>query len=98
MSGMASPLAGVRVLELGQYIAGPFAGLQLADLGADVVKIERPGVGDPFRAFISAGNIAGYAPNFVGFNRNKRSLTLDVQHDRGRDTREGAPKKWSSLP
>ena len=85
MSTSQSPLKGIRVLELGQYIAGPFAGQQLADLGADVVKIERPGIGDPFRMFIAAGNIAGYAPNFVGFNRNKRSLSLDVQKPEGRD-------------
>jgi crotonobetainyl-CoA:carnitine CoA-transferase CaiB-like acyl-CoA transferase len=85
VSSMANPLAGVRVLEFGQYIAGPYGTMQLADLGAEVVKIERPDGGDPFRAFISAANISGYAPNFVAFNRNKRSLTLDVQSPRGRE-------------
>jgi len=47
----AGPLAGLRVLELGSFIAGPFAGQLLGDLGADVVKIEPPGAGDPMRAW-----------------------------------------------
>ena len=81
---MQAPLAGITVIELGQYIAGPFAGQQLADLGARVIKIERPGVGDPFRMFLGKGNIAGYAPNFIGFNRNKQSLTIDLQTEAGR--------------
>jgi len=72
------PLQNLRVIELGQFIAGPYAGLQLADLGAQVVKIERPGGGDPFRAFGIAGGDAGFSHNFCAFNRNKLSVVLDI--------------------
>lgn len=82
---MASPLRGIKVLELGQFIAGPFAGLQLADLGARVIKVERPGRGDPFRDFGIGGNAQGYSHNFCAFNRNKLSLTLDLNEPRGQD-------------
>ena len=63
------PLADIRVLELGHIIAGPSAGLLLADLGADVIKIEKPAEGDQTRG-MPAGNWA----NFHFFNRNKRSV------------------------
>ena len=82
---MSSPLKGVRVLELGQFIAGPYAGLQLADLGATVIKIERPDGGDAFREFGFAANAKGYSHNFCAFNRNKLSVTLDVNSPRGRE-------------
>ena len=81
---MASPLQGVRVLELGQFIAGPYAGLQLADLGAQVIKIERPGSGDPFRRFGIDPQAQGYSHNFCAFNRNKLSVTLDLGDARGK--------------
>jgi crotonobetainyl-CoA:carnitine CoA-transferase CaiB-like acyl-CoA transferase len=68
------PLDGLRVLELGHIIAGPSAGLLLADLGADVVKVERPGEGDQSR-----GMPAGNGANFHFLNRNKRSITLDLK-------------------
>jgi formyl-CoA transferase len=85
---MSSPLRGMRVLELGQFIAGPFAGLMLADMGAEVIKIERPGEGDPFRRFGTGGpdgRFTGYSHNFTAFNRNKRSLTLDLAKPRGQE-------------
>ena len=66
-------LAQVRVVELGTYITGPAAAMHLADLGADVIKVERPGEGDPFRAF--KGGL--YSPYFQTYNRNKRSIALD---------------------
>lgn len=81
----SNPLKGIRVLELGQFIAGPFAGLQLADMGAQVIKIERPGQGDPFRGFGLGTQKAGYSHNFCAFNRNKLSLTVDLGDARGRD-------------
>jgi len=81
----SNPLQGIRVLELGQFIAGPFAGLQLADMGAQVIKIERPGQGDPFRGFGLGTQKAGYSHNFCAFNRNKLSLTVDLGDARGRD-------------
>ena len=80
------PLAGVRAIELGQVAAGPFTGSLLADLGADVVKIERPDGGDGMRSWppLSAadGDDAAYSENFASLNRNKRSVTLDLK-DRG---------------
>ncbi|HET7766253.1 MAG TPA: CaiB/BaiF CoA-transferase family protein [Burkholderiales bacterium] len=82
---MSSPLKGIRVLELGQFIAGPYAGLQLADLGATVIKVERPGSGDAFREFGFAPNAKGYSHNFCAFNRNKLSVTLDVHSPHGRE-------------
>ena len=83
-TSMESPLQGVTVLELTAYIAGPYAGQQLADLGARVIKVERPGTGDPFRLFVTAGNVDGYAHNFCAFNRNKQSLTIDLQSETGK--------------
>lgn len=67
-------LSEIRVVEMGTYITGPAAGMHLADLGADVVKVERPGTGDPFRAF--KGGL--YSPHFQTYNRNKRSIALDT--------------------
>jgi len=65
-------LKGVRVIELGTMITAPLAGMMLADLGADVIKVERPDGGDPFRSF--RGGL--YSPQFIAFNRNKRSWFL----------------------
>ena len=65
-------LQGVRVVEIGSFITAPLAGMLLGDLGAEVIKVERP-EGDPFRG--SRGGI--YSPNFVAINRNKRSIALD---------------------
>ncbi|WP_435258297.1 CaiB/BaiF CoA transferase family protein [Thioclava sp. FR2] len=69
------PLRNIRVVEMGTYITGPAAAMQLADLGADVIKVERPGEGDPFRAF--KGGL--YSPHFQTYNRNKRSIALDTK-------------------
>ena len=74
------PLAGIRVLELGHNIMGPACGLILADLGAEVYKVERPGKGDDTRGLGGFG--AGF---FTCFNRNKRSLAIDLKSERGRD-------------
>lgn len=74
------PLAGYRVLDLGQYISGPCSAVLLAELGADVVKVEPPG-GDPFRKWESGGLNA----TFVAFNRGKRSVVLDLKTDEDRD-------------
>jgi crotonobetainyl-CoA:carnitine CoA-transferase CaiB-like acyl-CoA transferase len=66
-------LSGIKVLEQGTFITGPAAGMFLADLGAEVIKLEQPGAGDPFRAF--RGGL--YSPHFQTYNRNKRSITLN---------------------
>ncbi|MGO4329108.1 CaiB/BaiF CoA transferase family protein [Cupriavidus sp. 2TAF22] len=73
---MIKVLQGVKVLEQGTFITGPAAGMLLGDLGADVVKIEQPETGDPFRAF--KGGL--YSPHFQTYNRNKRSITLNTKH------------------
>jgi itaconate CoA-transferase len=72
------PLAGITVVSLEHAIAAPFATRQLADLGARVVKIERPGVGDFARAYDE--RVRGMASHFVWVNRGKESLTLDLKH------------------
>src|SRR5438034_11583910 len=77
----ALPLDDLRVLELGHIVAGPSAGLLFADLGADVIKVERPGEGDQSR-----GMPAGNAATFHFLNRNKRSITIDLKGgSEGRD-------------
>lgn len=75
-TGPELPLTGVRVLDLGSYISGPCAAVLLAEMGADVVKVEPP-QGDPFRSWESGGLNA----TFVAFNRGKRSVTLDLKDD-----------------
>lgn len=75
-------LAGIRVVELGQVLAGPFAGAILADLGADVVKVEKPDGGDDARQMGPAFRY-GDALNFHEFNRGKRSVTLDLKSPAG---------------
>ena len=72
---MVKILKNIRVVELGTYITGPAAAMHLADLGADVIKVERPGQGDPFRAF--KGGL--YSPHYQTYNRNKRSIALDTK-------------------
>jgi crotonobetainyl-CoA:carnitine CoA-transferase CaiB-like acyl-CoA transferase len=75
------PLDGLRVLEYAQYVAGPFAGLLLADLGADVVKVEPPG-GDAWRHYDP--HVPGGSRSFFALNRNKRSVVLDLKAPEGR--------------
>ena len=72
------PLEGITVVTLEHAIAAPFCTRQLADLGARVIKIERPGVGDFARAYDE--RVRGMASHFVWTNRSKESLTLDVKH------------------
>ncbi|GAB2800644.1 CoA transferase [Actinoallomurus bryophytorum] len=77
------PLAGVRVLELGNFIAAPTAGRLLAEFGADVIKVERPGVGDELRRWRLYDGDTSLLFRILG--RNKRSLTLDLSRPEGRD-------------
>src|SRR4029453_14965083 len=72
------PLDGITVVTLEHAIAAPFATRHLADLGARVIKVERPGVGDFARGYDS--RVRGLASHFVWTNRSKESLTLDVKH------------------
>ena len=78
------PLAGLKVLELGQLIAGPFAARTLADFGADVIKVEPPGSGDPLRQWrlLKDGTSVWWQVQ----SRNKRSVALDLQDPAAADT------------
>ncbi|WBY03285.1 CoA transferase [Ramlibacter tataouinensis] len=78
---MTGVLNDVRVLEQGTFITGPACGMLLGDLGADVIKIEQPVTGDPFRAF--KGGL--YSPHFQTYNRNKRSITVDTRQPAERE-------------
>ena len=78
---MTPVLSGVRVVEQGTFITGPACGMLLGDLGADVIKVEQPGTGDPFRSF--KGGL--YSPHYQTYNRNKRSITLDPKDAGDRD-------------
>lgn len=85
---MTGPLAGITIVSLEQAIAAPFATRQLADLGARVIKIERPGGGDFARAYDTRVN--GLSSHFAWTNRSKESLTLNTKHDK-------APRVFDAL-
>src|SRR5215208_2183335 len=105
------PLTGVRVLELGNYIAAPTAGRMLADFGAEVIKVERPGTGDEVRNWrLYSGNTSML---YRTLNRNKKSIVLNLKTDAGRSTvldlirhcdvllenfRPGTLEKWGLSP
>jgi crotonobetainyl-CoA:carnitine CoA-transferase CaiB-like acyl-CoA transferase len=72
-------LAGITVLEFASYVSGPYAGMMLADLGAEVIKIEPPDGGDPFRGW----GAADYSATFGSVNRNKKSVVLDLKTEEG---------------
>ncbi|HEY3614798.1 MAG TPA: CoA transferase [Gaiellales bacterium] len=78
----AAPLAGVRVLDLSRVLAGPYCSMLLADLGADVVKVERPGSGDPTRAWGPPFR-EGESAYYLSVNRGKRSVAIDLGDDAG---------------
>ena len=76
------PLSGLRVIDLTRIIAGPFCAQLLADMGADVIKIEAPGKGDPTRE--QGAKVDGFSYYFAQFNRNKKSITLDLYSKAGK--------------
>ena len=80
----AGPLAGMRVLELAQIMSGPTAGMMLADLGADVIKVEKLPGGDDSRGYTDP-RINGVSAPFLMMNRNKRGLALNLKHAQGRE-------------
>ncbi len=79
---MDKPLKGIRILDLGHVLAMPTCTMQLADLGAEVIKIERPGIGDDSRYFGPFKNKE--SAYFISINRNKKSITLDLKKDQGK--------------
>ncbi len=80
--GAHPPLQGIRVLEVGVFMAAPFAAMQLADLGAEVIKIEDPRSGDPVRA--SGPFVDGESSPYLRLNRNKESVALDLKSEAGK--------------
>ena len=78
---MSGALAGIKVIEAASYVTGPFASQLLADLGAEVIKVEEPKRGDPFRGW----GERNYSSTFCSLNRNKKSVTVDFRTDEGRD-------------
>jgi len=80
----SGPLVGLRVVELAHIMAGPVCGMMLADMGADVVKVEKVNGGDDSRRFVPP-DIAGESAAFMMMNRNKRGIALDLKHDEGRN-------------
>ncbi|WP_332826795.1 CaiB/BaiF CoA transferase family protein [Ramlibacter sp.] len=84
-TGRPLPLAGVRVLDISQVMAGPFACMLLGDLGADVIKIEPPGSGDQTRGSMGFKMKGADSLGFINMNRNKRSVTLDLKSPAGKE-------------
>lgn len=85
---MERPLSGTRVISLGQYMSAPYCALLLADAGAEVIKIERPGKGDPRRSippYAEGPNGAKMGGGFISYNRNKQSLALDMRSEDGKE-------------
>ena len=78
---MSGALSGIKIIETASYVTGPFASQLLADMGAEVIKIEEPKRGDPFRGW----GERNYAATFCSLNRNKKSVTLDLRTEEGRD-------------
>src|SRR5438876_9955000 len=76
------PLAGIRILDASRVLAGPYCGQVLGDLGAEIIKVERPGAGDETRSWGPpfAGDLSAY---YLSCNRNKRSITLDLAQAEG---------------
>ena len=79
-ANQSGALSDVLILELGTMITAPLAAMMLADMGAQVIKIENPNGGDPFRATLGGD----YGPNFIAYNHNKRSLKLDLTKPQGK--------------
>ena len=77
------PLEGIKILDLTQFVSGPFCTQILADLGARVVKIERPGSGDPYRV-AGPSFIEGESTLFISLNRGKESIVLNLKEDEGK--------------
>ncbi len=82
--GAKPPLSGIRIITISQFGAGPFGTMMLADLGADVIKIEDPSSGGDVSRYVPPGAEDGDSLYFQSFNRGKRSVLLDLRKERGR--------------
>ena len=89
-------LTGVKVLDLTRVLAGPYCGMMLADMGAEVIKIEMPGRGDDARK--NAPIVNGESAYFMNLNRNKRGMTLNLKSEEGRrfqiQGHAGSLRRW----
>lgn len=74
--------SGIRILDFSQVLAGPFSVMQLALLGAEVIKVEQPGTGDSTRGLMNEGTDETMSPAFMSVNLNKQSMTLNLKHER----------------
>jgi len=81
---MGFPLSGVRILDLTLIMAGPYCTLILGDLGAEVIKIEKPGEGEGSRG-MPPYSFEGDSAYFIAMNRNKKSMTLDLKNEKGKE-------------
>ena len=86
------PLKGVRIIELSRIIAGPYCSMILGDLGAEIIKIEVPKIGDESRAW-GPPWVKGMSAYFISLNRNKKSITLNLKHPKGIEILKGLVKK-----
>src|SRR5207302_7131485 len=86
---MAGPLSHIRILDLSRIMAGPWAGQILADLGADVLKVERPGAGDDTRGWGPPFDAEGRSAYYLSINRNKLAIAADFDTQPGRRLLEG---------
>ena len=84
VSSRPLPLAGVKVLDISQVMAGPYTCMLLADMGADVIKIEPPGSGDQTRGAMGFKMKGPDSMGFLNMNRNKRSITINLKSDAGK--------------
>ena len=89
---MSGPLEGIRVIDLTRILAGPFSTMLMADMGADIIKVEQPGAGDPARGngpFLSPGGAESseqqFSTYFMSINRGKRSIAIDLSKPKGRE-------------
>ena len=85
---MTKPLSDIKVLDLSRVLAGPYCTMMLADMGADVIKLEQPGKGDDTRGY-GPPFVNGESTYFMSVNRNKRSMTLDLKNERGKEILTG---------
>lgn len=92
---MVGTLDGIKVLDLARVIAGPHCGMILGDLGAEVIKVEKPGTGDMSRGYLP--KVKGESTYFLTHNRNKKSITLDFRHPKAKEILFGLVKKADVL-
>src|SRR5947209_5497232 len=83
-NNMSEPLSGIRILDLSRLLPGAYASQMMADMGADVIKVEEPGSGD-YGRYMQPHGPGGMSLYFLAINRNKRSITLNLKSEKGRE-------------